>query len=63
VVEAGLYITASTPVSTPDGVVKARELSGHDNMMFIRDGQSGKVIAKARSGTWGELNDELHDKQ
>ena len=63
VVEAGLYITASTPVSTPDGVVKARELSGHDNLMFIRDGQSGKVIARARSGTWGALNDELHDKQ
>jgi 2,3,4,5-tetrahydropyridine-2-carboxylate N-succinyltransferase len=63
VVEAGLYITASTPVSTPDGVVKARELSGHDNLMFIRDGQSGKVIARARSGAWGALNDELHDKQ
>jgi 2,3,4,5-tetrahydropyridine-2-carboxylate N-succinyltransferase len=63
VVEAGLYITASTPVSTPDGVMKARELSGHDNLMFIRDGQSGKVIARARSGAWGALNDELHDKQ
>ena len=40
VVEAGLYITAGTPVLTPDGVLKARELSGHDNLMFIRDGQS-----------------------
>ncbi|MDA3002396.1 MAG: DapH/DapD/GlmU-related protein, partial [Actinomycetota bacterium] len=28
VVEAGLYITASTPILTPDGIVKARELSG-----------------------------------
>jgi 2,3,4,5-tetrahydropyridine-2-carboxylate N-succinyltransferase len=63
VVEAGLYITASTPVLTPEGVLKARELSGHDNLMFIRDGQSGKVIARARSGAWGALNDELHDKQ
>jgi len=63
VVEAGLYITAGTPVLTPDGVVRARELSGHDNLMFIRDGQSGKVIARARSGRWGALNDELHDKQ
>jgi 2,3,4,5-tetrahydropyridine-2-carboxylate N-succinyltransferase len=63
VVEAGLYVTASTPVLTPNGVVKARELSGQDNLMFIRDGQSGKVIARARVGRWGALNDELHDKQ
>ena len=63
VVEAGLYITAGTPVLTPNGVVKARELSGQDNLMFIRDGQSGKVIARARTGRWGALNDELHDKQ
>ncbi len=60
VVEAGLYVTASTPVLTPEGVVKARELSGRTNMMFIRDGQSGKVIVRQRSGTWGALNDELH---
>ena len=63
VVEAGLYVTASTPVLTPDGVVKARELSGHDNMMFIRDGQSGKVIVRARAGAWGTLNADLHAKQ
>ena len=63
VVEAGLYVTASTPVLTPQGVVKARALSGHDNLMFIRDGQSGKVVARIRSGTWGALNDELHSGQ
>jgi 2,3,4,5-tetrahydropyridine-2-carboxylate N-succinyltransferase len=63
VVEAGLYVTASTPVLTPDGVVKARELSGHDNVMFIRDGQSGKVIARARTGAWGTLNPDLHAAQ
>jgi 2,3,4,5-tetrahydropyridine-2,6-dicarboxylate N-succinyltransferase len=63
VVEAGLYVTASTPVLTPDGVVKARELSGHDNMMFIRDGQSGKVVVRARTGAWGTLNADLHAKQ
>jgi 2,3,4,5-tetrahydropyridine-2,6-dicarboxylate N-succinyltransferase len=63
VVEAGLYVTASTPVLTPAGVVKARELSGRDNLMFLRDGQSGKVVARARAGSWGELNDELHAKQ
>ena len=59
-VEAGLYITASTPVLTPDGVVKARELSGISGTLFIRDGQSGKVIARPRTKSWGELNDALH---
>jgi 2,3,4,5-tetrahydropyridine-2-carboxylate N-succinyltransferase len=63
VVEAGLYVTASTPVLTPQGVVKARELSGRDNLMFIRDGQSGKVVARARTGTWGTLNADLHANQ
>lgn len=63
VVEAGLYVTASTPVLTPDGVVKARELSGRDNLMFLRDGQSGKVVARIRSGSWGSLNDALHADQ
>jgi 2,3,4,5-tetrahydropyridine-2,6-dicarboxylate N-succinyltransferase len=63
VVEAGLYVTAGTPVLTPDGVVKARELSGQDNMMFIRDGQSGKVVVRARTGAWGTLNADLHAKQ
>jgi 2,3,4,5-tetrahydropyridine-2-carboxylate N-succinyltransferase len=63
VVEAGLYVTASTPVLTPDGVVKARELSGQDNLMFIRDGQSGKVVVRARTGAWGVLNADLHAKQ
>ncbi len=63
VVEAGLYVTAGTPVLTPQGVVKARELSGRDNLMFIRDGQSGKVTARVRSGAWGALNDDLHTAQ
>ena len=63
VVEAGLYVTASTPVLTPQGVVKARELSGKDRMMFLRDGQSGKVVARARLGSWGALNVELHADQ
>ena len=60
VVEAGLYITAATPVMTPDGVVKARELSGISGVMFIRDGQTGQVIAKPRERSWGELNADLH---
>ena len=60
VVEAGLYITAATPVMTPDGVVKARELSGISGTLFIRDGQTGQVTARPRTKSWGELNDALH---
>jgi len=60
VVEAGLYVTASTPVMTPDGVVKGKELSGRPGIMFIRDGQTGQVIARPRSGSWGSLNSALH---
>ena len=60
VVEAGLYVTAATPVMTPDGVVKARELSGRNGLMFIRDGQTGQVIARQRTGSWGALNESLH---
>src|SRR5690606_29399684 len=40
VVEAGLYVTAATPVLTPDGVIKARELSGRSGLMYLRDGQT-----------------------
>jgi 2,3,4,5-tetrahydropyridine-2-carboxylate N-succinyltransferase len=60
VVEAGLYVTAATPVMTPEGVVKARQLSGRDGIMFIRDGQTGQVIARQRTGSWGSLNESLH---
>ncbi len=63
VVEAGLYVTAATPVMTPDGVVRARELSGIGGVMFIRDGQTGQVIARPRTRAWGDLNDELHAGQ
>ena len=62
-VEAGLYVTASTPVFTPEGVKKGRELSGISGVLFIRDGQTGQVIARPRSRSWGELNDELHSGQ
>ncbi len=63
VVEAGLYVTAGTPVLGPEGVVKARDLSGRSGLMFIRDGQTGQVVARTRSTAWGELNEELHAKQ
>ena len=61
VVEAGLYVTAGTKVELPGGrVVKARELSGVPGLLFLRDSQSGRVVAKPRRGGTVELNDELH---
>jgi 2,3,4,5-tetrahydropyridine-2-carboxylate N-succinyltransferase len=61
VVEAGLYLTAGTLVRLPDGnVVKGRELSGIDGMMFIRHSQTGAVEARLRSGSWSGLNAALH---
>ncbi|NBP84708.1 MAG: 2,3,4,5-tetrahydropyridine-2,6-dicarboxylate N-succinyltransferase, partial [Mycobacteriaceae bacterium] len=44
VVEAGLYLTAGTKVTTPDGrTVKARDLSGADNLLFRRNSITGAV--------------------
>ncbi|ROR54016.1 2,3,4,5-tetrahydropyridine-2-carboxylate N-succinyltransferase [Luteococcus japonicus] len=61
VVEAGLYVTAGTKVQLPDGqVVKASELSGANDILFIRDSQTGAVIAKARGEHKIELNSALH---
>lgn len=61
VVEAGLYLTAATPVTLPDGqVVKARELSGAENLLFLRNGRTGVVEARQRTGDWGGLNSVLH---
>ena len=61
VVEAGLYLTAGTRVTMPDGtVVKARELSGRSGVLFRRNSTSGTVEALPRTGTGIELNPELH---
>jgi 2,3,4,5-tetrahydropyridine-2-carboxylate N-succinyltransferase len=61
VVEAGLYVTAGTKVALPDGsVVKARELSGRDQLLFRRNSQTGAVEAVPREGSWGALNAALH---
>jgi 2,3,4,5-tetrahydropyridine-2-carboxylate N-succinyltransferase len=64
VVEAGLYLTAGSLVRLPDGdVVKARELSGANGLLFRRHSQSGAIEAVPRSGTWGGLNAALHANQ
>ncbi len=61
VVEAGCYVTAGTKVSLPDNrIVKARELSGQDGLLFRRNSVTGAVEAIARSGDWGGLNVALH---
>jgi 2,3,4,5-tetrahydropyridine-2-carboxylate N-succinyltransferase len=61
VVEAGLYVTAGTKVMLPDGsVVKARELSGSSNVLFIRNSVTGAVEARDRAGTGITLNAALH---
>ncbi len=60
-VEAGLYVTGGTVITLPDGgMVKARELSGIDNMLFRRNSVSGTVEGLPRTGTWGGLNKALH---
>ncbi|MFD2353354.1 DapH/DapD/GlmU-related protein [Nonomuraea ferruginea] len=61
VVEAGLYVTAGTKVRLPDGgVVKARELSGRDGLLFRRNSETGAVEVVTRQGTGIELNEALH---
>jgi 2,3,4,5-tetrahydropyridine-2-carboxylate N-succinyltransferase len=61
VVEAGLYVTAGTKITLPDGqVVKAVELAGQDNLLFLRNSVTGAVQVKARRGVGIELNSALH---
>jgi len=65
IVEAGLYITAGTKVAivdkdNRDNFVKARELSGKSNLLYIRDSLSGKVIAKINKSK-SSLNKILHE--
>ncbi|MFF8998381.1 2,3,4,5-tetrahydropyridine-2,6-dicarboxylate N-succinyltransferase [Streptomyces achromogenes] len=61
VVEAGLYITAGTRVTMPDGqIVKARELNGASNILFRRNSVTGAVEARPNNAVWGGLNDILH---
>lgn len=61
VVEAGLYVTAGTKVVTPDGKsVKARDLSGANNLLFRRNSVTGAVEVVARDGQGITLNEDLH---
>lgn len=69
VVEAGLYVTAGTKVTLYDrekvaagiplDVVKGSELSGKDNVMFIRNSVTGAIEARTRKHGI-DLNAALH---
>ncbi len=61
IVEAGLYLTAGSKVILPDGkIVKARELSGANNLLFRRNSQTGAIEASNKTGNWTGLNSVLH---
>lgn len=61
IIEAGCYITAGAKITLPDGeVVRARELSGADDLLFRRNSMTGALEATPRTGTWGGLNSVLH---
>jgi 2,3,4,5-tetrahydropyridine-2-carboxylate N-succinyltransferase len=61
VVEAGLYLTAGTKVTLPDGsIVKARDLSGQPGLLYLRNSVNGAVEARPRQGEAIALNEALH---
>lgn len=61
IIEAGLYVTAGTKVTTPDGTtVKARDLSGANNLLFRRNSVTGAVEVVGRDGKGIALNEALH---
>jgi 2,3,4,5-tetrahydropyridine-2,6-dicarboxylate N-succinyltransferase len=61
VVEAGLYVTAGTKVTLPDGTaVAARTLSGQNGLLLRRNSVTGTVEALPRTGQGITLNAALH---
>jgi len=61
IVEAGLYVTGGSVVIDPSGnIVKAKLLSGHNNLLFRRNSLTGAIEVIARTGSWGGLNADLH---
>ena len=65
IVEAGLYVTGGSKVTKynaqnePELVIKASELAGQDNLLFIRNSQNGAIEAKVNPKSI-ELNESLH---
>ena len=61
VVEAGLYVTAGTKITLPDGsVAKGADMSGQPGWLYIRDSLTGQVKALPRGDRRVELNAVLH---
>ncbi len=61
VVEAGIYVTAGSKITLPDGkIVKAKELSGAKNLLFRRNSQTGSLEVLPKTGSWSGLNSTLH---
>lgn len=68
-VEAGLYVTAGTKITIwdkekaaagqPLDVVKGADLSGKDNILFLRNSLTGRIEARHRT-TGIALNEQLH---
>ena len=64
-IEAGLYITAGTPVLVVDeqgaeiGMRKARELAGASDLLFIRNSTNGRIECKTNRKAIA-LNEQLH---
>ncbi|MYH16843.1 MAG: 2,3,4,5-tetrahydropyridine-2,6-dicarboxylate N-succinyltransferase [Gammaproteobacteria bacterium] len=64
-IEAGLYITAGTRVALIDedgnrtGPVKARELAGRSDLLFIRHSETGEVQCRVNRKAIA-LNEQLH---
>ena len=65
IVEAGLYITGGSKITKfsknneLESVVKASQLAGEDNLLFIRNSQSGAIEAKINPKSIA-LNETLH---
>ena len=65
VIEAGLYITGGSKVTKfskdnePESIVKASQLAGKDNLLFIRNSQSGAIEARINPKSIA-LNETLH---
>ena len=64
-IEAGLYITSGMVISVLDENneeikrVKARELAGASDMLFIRNSQTGQIVCKTNNQAIA-LNESLH---
>ena len=59
-IEAGCYVTAGSKVKMPDGsTVKASELAGKNDLLFLRNSVTGSIEVRFKKNTT-MLNEELH---